>query len=424
MMHNSSAAVAPNAVSIARQPVFDEKRRLWGYTLSCVGSQLPWSYENSDAHNAAFEVATSTYLGLQQIIGRNQKILTNFSEKNILDNLPYALPPALTAVQVSESVFLKPAVPDILQQLKNDGYLIAMAGFTNHSDCASLYHIADIISIDVRDKSRERLEETLAQATSYGGSMLCMHVEEPRRFAMCKELVFNLFHGPFFKTPPDTITVRKLSSNEVSRFKLMQAIEKTDIDFNQLAETIQADASISFRLLSYLNSGAFGLRQKVTSIQQAVSLLGWRKMKNWLRVVLLNDVNQSPEAPELMVLAAQRGKFLELIAKDYDYWGFDPESLHMLGIFSLLDAMLEIPMGEITTHLPLNEKLKDALKRESNNEYLPLLELALCLEEGRWEEAQKMVRQLNLDEGKVKSAFQKAVDWADAMNHLQATSDG
>ncbi len=424
MTDNSNATVTSDTISIARQPVFDEKRRLWGYMLSCVGSQLPWSSENSDEQNAAVEVAASTYLGLQQIISRNQKILTNFSEKNILDNLPYALPPALTAVQVSEAVFLKPAVPEILQQLRSDGYLIAMAGFTNQPACTSLYHIADIISIDVRNKSRQQLEETLTQATSYGGSMLCMHVEEPRRFAMFKDMGFHLFHGPFFKTPPDTITVRKLSSNEVSRFKLMQAIEKTDVDFEQLAETIQTDASISFRLLSYLNSAAFGLRQKITSIQQAISLLGWRKMKNWLRVVLLNDVNQSPEAPELMVFAAQRGKFLELIAKDYDYWGFDPESLHLLGIFSLLDAMLGIPMGEITAHLPLNEKLKDALKREPNNEYLPLLELALCLEEGRWEDAQQMIQQLNLDESKVKSAFQKAVNWADEINHLQTNSGG
>jgi len=202
----------------------------------------------------------------------------------------------------------------------------------------------------------------------------------------------------------------------------MQAIERAEVDFSQLAETIQADASLSFRLLSYINSAGFGLRQKVQSIQQAISLLGWRKMKNWLRVVLLNDVNQSPHAPELMLLAAQRGKFLEKIGKAYDYWGFDPESLHMLGIFSLLDVMLGTPMNEITAHLPLNDKLKNALDREPNNEYLPLLTLSQLLEEGRWEEARQMIQQLNLDERIVKSAFQQAVAWADEMSRLHGNT--
>lgn len=418
MTENNTKTGEPSTISIARQPIFEAKRRLWGYLLLCVGKDIPWTPDQSETENAAVEVATSTYMGLQQILNRNQKILTNFSEKNILDNLPYALPPELTAVQVTEAVFLRPAVPELLQQLKTDGYLIAISGFTDQETCASLYHVADIISIDVRNRSSQELSSILARAQTFGGRMLCMHVEDPTRFSMCSDMGFDLFHGPFFKTPSDTITVRKLSSNEVSRFKLMQAIEKTDVDFEQLAETIQADASLSFRLLSYLNSAAFGLRQKIQSIHQAISLLGWRKMKNWLRVVLLNDVNKSPDAPELMALAAQRGKFLEKIGKTYDYWGFDPESLHMLGIFSLLDVMLGAPMKEITAHLPLNDKLKGALNREPNNEYLPLLKLVQSLEEGHWDEAQQLIQQLNLEESDVKSAFQRAVDWADEMSGL------
>lgn len=409
----------PNQVSISRQPIFDAKRRLWGYALSCVGSAVQWSSGLTERQNVAIEIATSAYIGLQQIIDRDQKILMPFNEKNILDHLPYALPAALTAVQVSETIFQRPSVPKALEQFKADGYMIAVSGFTADERCTALYILADIICIDISGKSRDQLVNLLTTAKPHADIQMAMQVEDPDRFNMCRDIGFNMFHGPFFKTP-DIITVRKLSTNEVSRFSLMEAIQKEEVDFEQLAETIQADASLSFRLLAYLNSAAFGMRQKIKSIQQAISLLGWRRMKNWLRVVLLNDVNQSPDAPELMMIAAQRGKFLEQIAHIYNYWGFDPESLHMLGIFSLLDTMLGTPMDEITGYLPLDDKLKSALHREPNNEYLPLLNLAQCFEEGRWNDAQQMIYQLNMDEDKVKDAFQKAVHWADELKDLHS----
>ncbi len=419
MPEENKDATESNIVSLARQPIFDEKRRLWGYALSCIGSAVQWSQGTAEMKNVAVEVATSAYMGLQQIVDRDQKILVPFNEKNILENLPYALPPSLTAIQVTEAIYQHPAVPKALEQFKIDGYLIAVSDFTADKASTALYDLADIISINVLGKTRQELEAQLKVALPHADIQLAVHVEDSARFAMCLDIGFNMFHGPFFKTP-DTVTVRKLSTNEVSRFNLMQTIEQDEVDFEELAETIQNDASLSFRLLAYLNSAAFGMRQKIKSIQQAISLLGWRRMKNWLRVVLLNDVNQSSDAPELMVLAAQRGKFLEQIAHAYNYWGFDPESLHMLGIFSLLDTMLGIPMQEIIAYLPLDDKLKSALCRDPNNEYLPLLELVQYFEEGRWQEAGDMVYKLNMDEDKVKDAFQKAVHWADELRELHS----
>lgn len=409
----------PDTMSIARHPIFDDKKRLWGYALHCVGAVSKADFCTAEGDNVAVRLAASAYMGLQQILDRQKKMVIDFSEKNILNDLPYALPPALTVVQVSEEVFGRPSVPPVLGQLKSDGYLIAVSCFSARTECDALYRMADILSVDVCNQTKEALAASLDQARSYTADKLAMRVATPERFTRCLDLGFTLFHGPFFKTP-DTIQVRKLSSNEMSRFNLMGAIQQEEADFDQLAETIQADASLSFRLLTYLNSAAFGLRQKIKSIPQAISLLGWRKMKNWLRVVLLNDVNQSPDAPELMVLAAQRGKFLEQIAKDYDYWGFDPESLHLLGIFSLLDAMLGTPMTEITAYLPLDEKLKFALCGDPNNEYQPLLSLAASFEEGRWQDAEEQIQKLNMDPEKVRRAFQQAVEWADQLTILHS----
>jgi c-di-GMP phosphodiesterase len=425
MNENHDAGETPVALSIARQPVFDTKRRLWGYELFCVGGgkQTPPGGGSSEADNAALTVASSAYIALQQILSRGKKIIVNFSEKNILDELPYALPPVLAAVKVSEQLCANPSVSDSLSHMKEDGYMIALEGVTGSPRFESIYRLADIISVNVAGRSKDELAAIIAPVEKYGAERLASHVESPERSAVCQEAGFTLFHGPFFKAPQN-LKVRKLSSNEVSRFNLLKVIEQEEPDFSKLAELVQADVSVSFRLLTYLNSASFGLRQKINSIQQAIPLLGWQKMKSWLRVVLLTDMSQTGHASELFLLSTQRGKFLELVAQDHDYWGFDPDTLSLLGTFSLLDGMLGIPMSEVVAYMPLDNKLKAGLCRESNNEYLPLLELVMCFEEARWNDAERMIQQLGLNGAKVKTAFQSAIDWAIAISTIGSKDNG
>jgi len=401
----------PISVSIARQPVFDAQRRLWGYELFCVGGGGHPGFALPENESVALNVASGAYIGLQQILDRGRKVLVGFNQKSILDHLPYALPPVLAVVKVREELGLQPSVAPLLDRLKSDGYLIAVAGFSADPAGDPLYRLADIFSLEVAGRGRAELAALLDQARPYGAQTMAQRVEDLSGFELCRGAGFSLFHGPFFKTP-EKITVRKLSSGEVSRFKLLGIIEKDEPDLDRLAEIIQADVSISFRLLAYLNSAAFGFPQKIRSIHQAISLLGWRKMKNWLRVVLLTDMSQRHDAPELVFLSAQRGRFLELIGREHDFWGFDPDSLHLLGIFSLLEAMLGLPMTEVVTYLPLEAKLKAALCREPNNEYLPLLDLARHLEEASWADSERTIQRLNLDPAKVRAAFQASVDWA------------
>jgi len=208
------------------------------------------------------------------------------------------------------------------------------------------------------------------------------------------------------------MTLRKLSVNEVSRFNLLKLMEKKKPDLPKIVEALKFDTTLSYRLFSYLNSAAFGFRQKIKSVQHAVMLLGWHKLKNWLRVVLLEELNQSRYASALMFMAIQRGKFLETIARENDYWGFEPDTLQLLGMFSLLDAMLQIPMADIVVHLPLEEKLKSALLSEPNNEYLPLLQLAQVMEDVKWEMVERLTKKLNLEIVKVSAAFKASIEWA------------
>jgi EAL and modified HD-GYP domain-containing signal transduction protein len=411
-----------NSVSIARRPVFDIRKRLWGYDLFCVGGADALHGDSSASPDTAISLVSSAYLYLQQILNGGKKILVDFTEKSVLDRLPYALPPVSSAIQVSEAIGRQPESMDVLNGLKNDGYLIAIRNFSGNPEYDSIYWLANIIAIETRGKGKEELRADLGEAARYNALALASEVQDRSQYDVCRELKFPLFSGPFFKYP-DRVTVRKLSSSEILRFKILESIETEDPDISRIAQAIQTDATVSFRLLAFLNSAAFAFSQRIKSIQQAVSLLGWHSTRNWLRVILLTDMSQSKEAEELVMLSAQRGMFLECVARDHDFWGFVPESIHLLGLFSLLDALLALPMAEIVGHLPVDNKLKAALCREPNNEYNPLLRLAQCFEEARWADADAMMQQLNLDRAKVMAAFQKSVNWAGELESLRSQSD-
>ncbi|NLD39081.1 MAG: HDOD domain-containing protein [Desulfatiglans sp.] len=398
-------------ISIARQPVFNTKKDLWGYELVCVCNSTDIGETISIEDNVAVNVASSNYIGIQQVVERGKRIIVNFNEKNVLDDSPYALPPKLAVVRVPEKMLVNSEVVDSLLRFKKDGYHIAIGGFTGASGYEKLFSETDLLCVDTSEIKKDELKELVQKGNEYDAMILAENIKNSDRFDMCLETGCSLFHGPFFKIP-EKLSVRKISSNEISRFNLLKIIEQEDPDYNELAKLIQSDVSISFRLLSYLNSAAFGFTQKIQSIHKAITLLGWKQMKTWLRVVILSDMNQSPNAPELMFVSAQRGKFLEIITREHDFWGFDPDSLFLLGTFSIIDTMLNMEMKEVVKYLPLDDKLKAALCHDPNNEYLPLLQLAMRMEESGWDEANAMIRNLSLDPIKIRKAFQDSIDWA------------
>lgn len=414
MTRQDTMQTEPAVVSVARKGVFDHQRRLWGYELFCVGNTDGTPSGLPSAGDVPVRVAASSGVTLQQILGREKRVLINLSEKNILDDQAYALPPAITTVSVAEQTFRKPGVAARVKQLKADGFPVAVPVFTGALDCGELYRLADIIGITVQDRPRSELEPLLAAVRGHGAATMACQVPDTDRFGLCRDLGFDLYSGAFSKVP-EIVPLRKVSSSQVVRFNLLQLLEAKDPDTKELAEKIQSDAAISFRLLTYLNSASFGLKQKVKSISHAISLLGWRQVSNWLRVVLLSDINEGDENSDLLWAAAQRAKFLELVARKYSFWGFDPESMHLLGLFSLLDAMIGVPMPEIVGFLPLDAGLKSALCGDADSEYLPLVTLAQKLEEARWEEADAAINRLNLDRVGTMAAFQEAVTWADEL---------
>ncbi|WP_319764565.1 HDOD domain-containing protein [Maridesulfovibrio sp.] len=406
-------------IFFARQPILKADQSLWGYELLFRNSHEATSADISDSYKATLMVAADLCAAPGENIPDNVKIVVNFSHKAIMDKVPYSLPARKTVVQIPETTPPTPNLIKALKELSKDGFCIAIDDFEARPQGEFLIAYADAIIVDFLSSSEAKLEKICQMCGQYETELIAKRVETTEQYQLARKLGFSLFQGFYFKRP-ENVNGRKLRSGEIVKLKLLKLIEDPSPDFQVMAEALQNDVSISFRLLTLLNSPTFGFSQKITSIKQALVLAGWKMLKNWLRVILLTDLNPEGKSRELPQLATQRAKFLQLVAERSDK-DIAPDSMFLLGLFSLLEAMFDLPMKELTGYLPLEAEVKAALCDEENV-YSRYLELTTFFESGEWDNLEILLGELQLDPIQVSKSYYEATRWANSFFQIPGTA--
>lgn len=403
-------------VFVARQPIFDKKLGCWGYKVLYRDNMAAEVARFSDQGEATLRTM-SNLIVCPDASAQGQRMCITFPAESIQGGAPHVLPAANTVVELQESAECSPELLECLRGLKKDGFHLAVEDYQGRPGKEEICKLADCIVIDAWGKEREQLTAIVDKARAYGATLMAKRIEDDVSFDLAKELGFSLFLGFFFKKPT-TLSARKLSSSDAARLRLFKIIKEEAPDFSALAKAIEADVSISYRLLMFLNSPFFGFNQKVTSVKKALMLAGWNQMKNWLRLVILTDMPSPSKARELCRLAAQRAKFLELAGLDCGRQDM-AENLFLLGLFSLLDAMLDTPMSELVAHLPIHEGVTDALCKEPS-EYADWLDLLESIESFDWRRLTQLSETLNLSMESLEKDYQDSIAWANAFfNNLR-----
>ncbi len=396
----------------ARQPVFTRAESLWGYEFFYRDSLEAESANIADSHLATLDVAASAFGGQMRDSHDASRVLLTFTEQALLEEVPLALPSGLTVVKLHEPDVLTDELLSALQHLRAEGYMLALDGFSAQPSFKDLYRKTDIFILDALSLDSFDMKRMMAAAREFPGKVLAKRVEDREHYAELSAIGVDLYQGFFFQKPVN-IPGRKLSSNEVSRLNLLRLLERTEPDFNELAAMVQTDVSISYRLLAYLNSAAFSFPQKIHSIKQAVVILGWTTVRNWLRLIILTDMVPHGKSPELVFISAIRGKFLEKTCIGHTAPGCDAGGLFLLGLFSLLDALLDMPMADVLDNVPLETEIKNALCGHESR-YAPWLDLARCFENGNWEKLDADMQELRLDPLVVARCYYDSLLWANS----------
>ena len=410
-----TAVPAAEAVFVARQPIFDPKMHVWGYELLFRATGEARSAQVADADMATAKVIADGFLLASQGLRPGQRTLINFPRTLLLENFAFALPADIAVVEILEDVQPDEAVLAAVGELKAAGYTLAMDDFTGETALEPFLPLVDIIKVDVLAvlgpdglEGAPRLREVVRRLERHNCRLLAEKVEDNAVFALCRELGFTLFQGYFFARP-EIIPGRKIATSELAKLQLLQELGSPDFDVKRLAEIIQRDPSLTYRLFRYINSVGMGVRQKVESVTRAIALLGQRQLAQWLRVVIMSDLAPGNKGREVTFLSVHRGRFLELMAENCPAT-FSPETHFLLGLFSLLDAMLGVPMGQILETLPLDETMKAALAGKGND-YRFCIDLAQAYERNDWPQVDSMLAIPGVPPEDADVLYTQALEW-------------
>jgi EAL and modified HD-GYP domain-containing signal transduction protein len=397
---------------VARQPILDPLGRLYGYELLFRSSR-----ENVFG-NADFEVATASVIddcvsvwGLDALAPTGRAFV-NFGRQALLGEAWRVLPRERVVIELLETVHGDAAVLAACRQLREDGYALALDDFVWRPETASLLPLADIVKVDLRATMGPARAEVAARLRGQSVRLLAEKVETAEEVAESQKLGFTLFQGYHF-CRPQMLSKRETSVYKLNYLKLIDEVNRPSTALERLEEIIRRDVALSVKLLRYLNSAGFGLRNQVTSIRQALCLLGEVPFRKWVTVMAMRMLG-SDKPEELTVTSLVRARFCELLAAASGF-GQRALELFLVGLLSTIDALVDRPMSELLAELPLATELRDVLLG------LPsplgrIYQLARAWERGDWDEVRAHAQAARLGDRDLGADYRQSLEWVGTMN--------
>ncbi|HLV88639.1 MAG TPA: HDOD domain-containing protein [Candidatus Sulfotelmatobacter sp.] len=412
-MSSASAkpAIAPSSVQgskpiryVARQPIFDRDEKVFGYELLFRdGLENTFTGDTDEASRATLD--RSLIMGLD-VLCDGRRAFVNCTRDTLIKGLVTLLPSASTVVEILETVKPDPDVLSACHVLKEAGYQIALDDFVDGDMREPLAEIADILKIDMLLTTEEQRIAMIKRYGPWRRRLLAEKIESQADFVRSRDQGFVYFQGFFFRKP-EKLNTRELPANRLNYVRMLQEVSRAELNVPALERLIKGEASVCYRLLRYLNSAVFGFKSEIHSVRHALSILGEREVRRWVRLVAAVGAGQE-KTSDLVLSALVRGRFGELLQPLVPHGESD---LFLLGLLSLLDAMLEMPMAEVLERVPLDRETKAVLLGQPSV-LRPVYQLMLAHESGEWEAAEQLSAGLRLDSQEVAGYYWLAQQWA------------
>ncbi|MBZ5721334.1 MAG: EAL domain-containing protein [Acidobacteriia bacterium] len=394
----------PSVRFVARQPILTADEKVFGYELLFRDGVENYFNATDPEAAARSTLDSSLLLGLDVLCDRRYAFI-NCTREVLLKDYVVLLPPKQAVIELLESIPPDAEVVSACKRLKQAGYLIALDDFVAHDPRHCLTELADIIKVDLRATTPG---EQAAIVRRFGGRsrMLAEKVETRDEFQATRQMGFVYFQGYFF-CRPEVVTAQDIPSNRLNYILMLQAVARPELDIPELEKLIKSEASVCYRLLRYLNSSLFCLENEIHSVRHALSLLGERQVRRWIQLVAIIAAGEQ-KSSEVVFTALVRARFCELLAPRVRH---GDSELFLMGLMSLMDTILQMPMSQLLEHVPLDKPIKNVLLGEPSH-LRSVYRLMLAQESGEWEAAAELSRLLNLGKDEVPDFYWQALQWA------------
>ena len=341
---------------VARQPIYDRALNVYGYELLFRAGDVDHAdVADDEAATASTVVTTFADIGLDALVG-GRVACVNVTREFIMRGFVTLLPAGRVALELHRSAALDPDVLAELRRLAGLGYTIVLDDFVMRDDSLPLLEVAHHVKIDVQAFSRDQLEQQVLLLEPHKVKLIASKIEDHHTFDACRRIGFDHFQGYFF-CQPKTVAGRGIPSNRLTQMRLMAVLQDPDCELEQLDRAISNDLGVSFRLLRWINSAYFSLPRKVSSVRDALMLLGVRNVRSWALLMTLAGIDDQPS--ELIRTAMTRAEMCELVGQALGRPDLDAH--FTVGLFSVVDAFMNMRMQDVLSELPLSPEVTAAL---------------------------------------------------------------
>lgn len=399
-------------VYLARQPIFNRKKEVVAYELLFRSSESN-AFDGSDSTIATLQVIKNSFslFGLESIVG-DKKAFLNFDENLLKSGLVEIFKTEFVVIEILETVELTEEVVVSIKNIKAKGYEIALDDFEYDDKYASVMDYIDYIKVDfVNTKGIDR-KNVISNLNNSKLKFLAEKVETEEEFNYALECGYSYFQGYFF-CKPIIIATQEVFTNKFNFLGVIEELNKDSINIDKVEDLIKKDLGLSYKLLRLINSASYGIRTEITSIRQAVLLIGATDLKKWLYVITLKSLNEGkPDA--LVKTSLVRARFGELVAESADL-NVNSFDMFLAGMFSLIDCVMNMPMNVIVKELPVSDNVKNTLNGLENKN-TDLLRVIEQYERGNWRALNE-----NLDSFKIRGDelliyYLRAIEWVEKIN--------
>jgi c-di-GMP-related signal transduction protein len=395
---------------IARQPIFDHRLKVFAYELLFRGGPQnvfkPWK----DASNSV--IVESTMLFDLQTLTGSAKAFINADQNALLQGAVKLLPPDRIVVEILESVVPTPEVVAACADLRRAGYILALDDFVDHPKWQPMLALARFLKVDFRASDQDARREMARRYLPQGLQLLAEKVETQSELEEGLAMGYTYFQGYFF-CKPIMVEGREIPSNKLNYLRLLAAVSSPDFRSEKIEEILKQEPSLVYKLLRYLNSPLLGLRNEVRSISDAIALIGEIEFRRWVSIVAIISM-AGDKPPELIRTAITRAYCCEEISEAA---GLSPQKsdLFLMGLLSVTDAILDLPMNTILSHLPLSPEVHTALSGGANR-FRDVYDTLLSYERADWKTLSSLAAKIGCAEDCLPESFLSAASRAAAVS--------
>ena len=393
----------------ARQPILNKDKTLFAYEL-LFRQSLDNIFPNINDNEATAKLIEGLQfnLGLETLTDGTLAFI-NFTHDSLLNGYPLMLPKEQIVVEILETAKPGKKVLQACIELKEKGYIIALDDYEHQPLWRLFFPYIDIIKIDYQISSHEQIQQIIEEAKAFPHiKLLAEKIETYAEFEQALEIGCEYFQGYFF-SKPEVIKSIAFKPSQISVVNLMGEVYKAEPSIAKITATFEGDVELSFKMLRYAQSPAFKRAKKIETIKQAIIMFGLTELKRFISLLFTAQFSQG-KPRELTIMALTRARFCEnMMAMNTS--ASEPSSAFLIGLLSLLDAMVDANIIDLLDKLPISDEMKNVLisKQGESAHYLELCEF---FELAQWQEADELCERHAYPVERSLEHFQQAVLWA------------